>query len=179
LRPNQSAAANGLSAVRSSVAGVRERTVRSTAAAEAVAELGSLGDFARMSDLNNFAAQLEACIGGQTLASLRDEAAKEMNGTCWRAVRADGQPRMMVLCCFTGEHEIRRLGDIDASRAERFGDWSAVSLAEAVARAMMRGGFCYDFDKSSSRSAVAPVVLIAAGEPRSIANLETVLGLQP
>jgi hypothetical protein len=37
---NQSAAANGLSAVRSSGAGIRERTVRSTAAPEAVAELG-------------------------------------------------------------------------------------------------------------------------------------------
>jgi len=35
-------ASNGLSAVRSRVAGVREHTVRSTAAAEAVAELGSL-----------------------------------------------------------------------------------------------------------------------------------------
>jgi hypothetical protein len=34
----QCAAANGLSAVRSSVAGVRERTVRSARAAEAVAE---------------------------------------------------------------------------------------------------------------------------------------------
>ena len=31
---------NGLSAVRSSVAGIRERTMRSTAAPEAVAELG-------------------------------------------------------------------------------------------------------------------------------------------
>ena len=41
-RPNQGAAANGLSAMRSSVAGVRERAVRSTRAAEAVAELGSL-----------------------------------------------------------------------------------------------------------------------------------------
>jgi len=41
--PNQSAAANGLSAVRSRVAGNRERTVRSTTAAEAVAELGTLG----------------------------------------------------------------------------------------------------------------------------------------
>jgi hypothetical protein len=40
LWPNQGAAANGLSAVRSSVAGIRERTVRSTATAEAVAELG-------------------------------------------------------------------------------------------------------------------------------------------
>lgn len=38
--PNQGAAVNGLSAVRSSIAGVRERTVRSTAAPEAVAELG-------------------------------------------------------------------------------------------------------------------------------------------
>ena len=36
----QCTAANGLCAVRSSVAGVRERTVRSTRAAEAVAELG-------------------------------------------------------------------------------------------------------------------------------------------
>ena len=38
--PNQKAAATGHSAVRSSVAGIRERTVRSTAAAEPVAELG-------------------------------------------------------------------------------------------------------------------------------------------
>jgi len=37
--PKQGAAANGLSAVRSSVAGIRERTVRSTATPEAVAEL--------------------------------------------------------------------------------------------------------------------------------------------
>jgi len=37
--PNKGAAGNGLSAVRSSVAGIRERTVRSTVAAEAVAEL--------------------------------------------------------------------------------------------------------------------------------------------
>lgn len=37
---NQGAAANGLSAVRSSVAGICKRTVRSAAAAEAVAELG-------------------------------------------------------------------------------------------------------------------------------------------
>ena len=40
LWPNKGAAANGLSAVRSSIAGIRERTVRSTAAAEAAAELG-------------------------------------------------------------------------------------------------------------------------------------------
>lgn len=36
---NKDAAANGLSVVRSSIAGNRERTVRATAAAEAVAEL--------------------------------------------------------------------------------------------------------------------------------------------
>lgn len=40
MTANQSAAANGLSAVRSSVAGIRERIMLSTAAAEAVAELG-------------------------------------------------------------------------------------------------------------------------------------------
>jgi hypothetical protein len=40
MTPNKCAVAYGLSAVRSGVAGVRERAVRSTAAAEAVAELG-------------------------------------------------------------------------------------------------------------------------------------------
>jgi len=40
MPPNQGAAANGLSAVRSCGAGNRERAVRSTAAPEAVAELG-------------------------------------------------------------------------------------------------------------------------------------------
>jgi hypothetical protein len=41
-RPNQGAAANPdqIGTVRSRVAGIRERTVRSTAAAEAVTELG-------------------------------------------------------------------------------------------------------------------------------------------
>lgn len=41
---NQRAAANGLSAVHSSIAGVRERTVRSIAAAAAVAEPGVFGN---------------------------------------------------------------------------------------------------------------------------------------
>ena len=38
--PNQGAAANGLQAIRSRIAEIRERTVRSTATPEAVAELG-------------------------------------------------------------------------------------------------------------------------------------------
>lgn len=43
--PNQSPVANGLSAVRSGIAGVRERAVHSTAAAEAVAGRGVDFDF--------------------------------------------------------------------------------------------------------------------------------------
>lgn len=41
MTPNPGAAANGLSAVRSRVAGNRERTVRSTATAAAIAALES------------------------------------------------------------------------------------------------------------------------------------------
>lgn len=48
--PNQSAGTNGLCAARSSVAGVRDRTVRSTRPAEAVAELGSLHRSTTMSE---------------------------------------------------------------------------------------------------------------------------------
>jgi hypothetical protein len=84
---------------------------------------------------------------------------------------------MMILCCVTGEHEIRKMGDIGGRETEQSGDWAAVSLAEAASRAMMRGGFCYYVD-SSSRSAIKPVALIAAG-PDSVSKLERVLGLQP
>ncbi len=60
LSPNQGAAENGLSAGRSSVAGNRERTVRSTAAAEAVAELGSR--HSETNDMKRTATLIRVCI---------------------------------------------------------------------------------------------------------------------
>jgi hypothetical protein len=79
---NQGAAENGLSAVRSSVAGIRERTVRSTVAPEGVAELGRYpagealpqtmkylrtNDTSPLSTLKTVASSLDTCwwyIGG-------------------------------------------------------------------------------------------------------------------
>ena len=81
-------------------------------------------------------------------------------------------------CCVTAEHELRRLGRLDPSGAQSFGDWSDVSLFETVARTIMAGGFAYGFDRSGSRSSYLPVVLIAS-VPDSIAKLERLLGLQP
>jgi hypothetical protein len=120
---------------------------------------------------------LERFVGGQTLATLCAEAAKEMNGTGFKSIRPNGGRRWILLACVTGESELEKLGDIGEREAQQAADWAAVSLAEAVSRAMMCGGFCYFVD-SSSRITLPPVALIAAG-PDSITKLERVLGLQP
>jgi hypothetical protein len=143
-----------------------------------VPELGPLGDFTRMTPLEDIATQLKSLWGGQTLATLRDEATRELDGTCFQSLRLGEGPRRVLICCVTGEHELRRLGRLDPSGAQSFGDWSDVSLFETVARTIMAGGFAYGFDRSGSRSSYLPVVLIAS-VPDSIAKLERLLGLQP
>jgi len=104
-----------------------------------------------MSPAEAIAAQLESLWAGQTLATLRDDAARQLNGTSFQALRPSPGPRRVLIVCFTGEHEIRKLGPIDATRAQSFGDWAAVSLFEAVARTFIAGGFAYDFDPISSK----------------------------
>jgi hypothetical protein len=130
-----------------------------------------------MNQQDALADALESFIGGQTLATFRDEAAKEMNGTCFKAMRRDGGRRYILLACVTGEHELRKIGDISGCEAQEHGDWSSVTLADALTRAIMRDGFCYYVD-SSSRSSFAPVALIAAG-PDSVTKLEGIFRLQP
>jgi hypothetical protein len=124
------------------------------------------------------AAQLKKLWGGQTLATLRDDARRELNGTCFTSLRPAGELRRVLVCGITGEHEVRKLGHLDPAGARSFGDWSAISLFEAVVSAFMEGGFAYDFDSSSSRGSHAPVVLIAA-VPDSVTKLENLLGLKP
>lgn len=137
-----------------------------------------LGDFPRMAPLEDLVTQLEALWGGKTLATIRDLAARELNGTCFQALRTAEGPRMVLIVCVTGEHEIEKMGKLSERTLQPFGDWNSVSVVEAVARTMMSGGFAYDFDRSSLRSSGAPVVLIAAG-PVSITKLESIFGLQP
>jgi hypothetical protein len=123
------------------------------------------------------ASRLETLWGGQTLASLRDEATREFNGTCFSALRRRDGPRDVLIVCVTGAHELGKLEGLDPAQAYPFGDWSKVSLFEAWLRTRLAGGFCYDAERKSGQ-ALSAVVLIAA-VPRSITRLEALLNLGP
>lgn len=130
-----------------------------------------------MSNFENVLAQLEKHLGGQTLATLRDEAAKEMNGVCWKSVRTDKGPRWFLLFCFTDGYERRKLDHLAPKAGIDFGDWRSVSLTEAVARAILQREFIYAFDlKSPDRSRA--IVLIAA-DPDSVTTLQEAFNLPP
>jgi hypothetical protein len=135
------------------------------------------GTFTRMHHFEEIAAQLRRHLGGKTLATLREDAAKEMNGVCWTAIRPEGGPRRVLMFCITDGYELRKLDGLDPARAQDFGDWDSVSLAEAVVCTMLSGGFAYAFDlKSPERSRA--VTLIAA-VPDSIMRLEQAFKLPP
>ena len=130
-----------------------------------------------MNDIERIAEQLDALWGGQTLATLRDEASRELNGTCFKAQRTPDGPRRFLLICVTGEHEQRKAGKLSPKTQVAFGDWSRVSIFEAVFRAMTAGGFIYGFDSESSHS--PPALVFIAALPDSITVLERVFALPP
>jgi hypothetical protein len=131
-----------------------------------------------MNPLEEIAEQLKKAWGGQTLATMREEASKELNGACFKALRHSDGRRSVILFCATGEHELAKLEKaIGAAPPHSFGDWSAVSLFEAVARTMLGGGLCYDREPNSPQRSSA-LVLIAAG-PDSVIKMEELLSLPP
>jgi len=130
-----------------------------------------------MTPIDAIAAQLQKEWGGETLSSLCAEAKLQLNGTAYHALRPAPGLRAVLLFCITGKHELKKLGKIPASGALGFEDWSRVSLFEAVTRTIQLGGFVHDFDRREAQGNT-PVVLIAA-DPKSVATLEKMFGLQP
>jgi hypothetical protein len=130
-----------------------------------------------MTPFEELSTQLEALWGGKTLATLREEAARELNGTCFQALRTAPGPRRFLIFCITGEHQLQRLTSFDQTSAHLFGDWSSTSLIEVVARTIASGGFSYDFDQNYPGK-LKPMVLIAV-TPKSVGMLERLFGLQP
>jgi hypothetical protein len=130
-----------------------------------------------MHHLEEIAVQLKQHFGGKTLATLREEAAKEMNGVCWKAIRQEGSARRILVFCVTGEHELRKLDGIGSEREHDFGDWDSVCLIEAIACTMSSGGFAYGFDRKSGQR-LRPLVFIAT-DPGLITELEQAFNLPP
>jgi hypothetical protein len=103
-----------------------------------------------------------------TLADFRLEAKKQFNGTAWRAIRPEGQPRRLLAVCMTGAHEIAKLG-LKADGAAARPDWNAKPLIEGVLMALLTRQIIYQDELSGGQ--LASVLFIAA-DPDSITYLE-------
>ena len=130
-----------------------------------------------MTDIDAIATELDALLGGQTLATLREEASKELNGTSYKTLRVAGGPRRFILMCLTGQHEQSKCSKLSPNTRISFGDWSTVSIFEAVCRATEAGDFAYAFDSDSSR--VPPALLFIAASPHHVNALERIFTLPP
>ncbi len=127
-----------------------------------------------MPDFDAIFAHIEALLADQTLATLRDDAAKELNGTATRSIRLPDGPRLFLMLCITGTHELSKVGPLSPNTKQSFGDWSAVPLIEAIRRSFISGGFVYGFESPKDQGAL---VFIAA-TPDSITKLEGVFNLR-
>jgi hypothetical protein len=120
--------------------------------------------------------QLETMLGGQTLATFRAEAAKEMNGTAFRALRSSDGRRWLLIICITGARELGKF-PFPADRSTPFGDWASVALVEAVGKAARMGRLIYDFEINPPNSTTAAVLISA--DPCSTEKLAAIFNLPP
>jgi hypothetical protein len=87
---------------------------------------------------------------------------------------------MALVFCFTGEYQLRpttKLASLNAERRCQFGDWKSTSLFEAVGRAILGGGFCFDLKTDKSGKVVA--LIFAAVGPKNVEWLESFLTMPP
>ena len=150
--------------------------MQSTRIVAAVAELGSLGDFAMIDQL---ATMLLNTWAKKSLEELRVQAEREHTGIAFESVRADRGQRFMLVLCATDIDQIalleRAFNFVDDGVTE---DWNTVTLAHLAMRLMRNGGglrFESRRDEYGRRNALA---LIAA-EPDSIRTVEGIFKMPP
>lgn len=116
--------------------------------------------------------------GGKTLADLRNDAARQFNGTAFSALKTPAGQRIILVVCVTGEHELEK-----ALKAFRLGsqglprNWAAERVVDVIMRTIAGGGFGYEDERDTRTGRVTALVLISA-EPVSMENLEAALGLR-
>jgi hypothetical protein len=130
-------------------------------------------------DINNreqIAKHLAKTWGVKTLSELRNQAAKEFNGTIFESLRFANGRRCLLIFCVTGEHEIELLSRISKSSEMREPlDWSAVTLGVMVMQTALGEGFRCETERDDVGATTS--ILLIASEPRSIAILEEVFNL--
>ena len=131
-------------------------------------------------DLMRLAGEVTSRWSHKTLADLRAEAEKEINGTVFESFRASNveqglSPRFGLVVCVTGEHELSRVEKIfNFVDDGASGDWNAYSLASMWVDSYQTDGMGYqDLYRDGKLVAVA----LCASHPQTIATLERVFGM--
>jgi hypothetical protein len=117
--------------------------------------------------------------GDKTLATLRDGARKEFNGTSFDSLRVAGHSRFALFVCVTGEHELAKLQPhLEPPLELTIADWSKVSYVDAFRMAHLAGGLAYAV-QGESDNLISGAVAMISSQPRSSSKLERLLGLEP
>jgi len=114
---------------------------------------------------------LRARWQGVTLAAFKEEASKELNGTAFDALRPAGGPRVILVVCATGEHEISLIEKaIKLDDSGEPWDWKSVSLFEMIVKTEEGDGLSYQDLKG--RDGKRAAVTLCATRPDKIKILE-------
>lgn len=105
----------------------------------------------------------------------------EMNGTVWQAFRPSNprpgnQPRLGLILCITGEHELSRTGRLGPGGRLVIDDWTGYSVARLWVESFDAGGLAY---VEQVRSGKRVALVICASNPAKIRQLERGFGLPP
>lgn len=134
-----------------------------------------------MSTLEESARQIAESLASKTLADLRAEAQKEMNGTVWQAFRPTNpetgdQQRLGLIVCITGKHELSNISNLGPVGRLVVGDWAEYSVARLWIDSFDLGGLAY-VEQLQAGKRVA--LVLCASAPEKIKLLECGFELPP
>jgi hypothetical protein len=114
----------------------------------------------------------------KTLADLKAEADKELNGTALESLRVNNGPRGFVVICATGEHQISLIEKIfDFQDDGPHCDWNTTTLFRLTVDTERENGMSYQELREPMNNRTA--VILCATRPEKIRILETIFSLAP
>jgi hypothetical protein len=132
-----------------------------------------------MSSFEESVRQIAEALANKTLTDLCAEAQKEMNGTLWQAFRPSNpetgnQPRLGLIVCMTGQHELSRTSKLGPVGRIIVDDWTDYSVARLWINSFDLGGLAY-VEQVQGGKRVA--LVLCASDPEKIELLEGGFGL--
>jgi hypothetical protein len=112
--------------------------------------------------------------GGKTLADLRSDAEKELNGTAYTALKC-GNRRALLAVCVTGQSELQKIAGAFPATETPNADWKKITLASLAIASIKNKGFIHEPIRSADKKLTALALIVT--EPNLIEKFTQLMGL--